>query len=246
MPTADSILIVDDEDGFRRSTAELFRRDGYDCDCAADAEEALEKLKTNQYDVLISDIKMPGNSDLRLVRQMRQLAPETPVILVTGYPSVDSAISAIKLPVVAYLKKPVDFAELRAHVRTSVQMSRRYRLVSHVRDLLQTCVHDLEDLESQPHSPSAAGQAGQAISTGTIQTLVVCLSELLNLQAATGSRKNIEKMCELVNCPQWQIHRKALLDAIAVLKETKNRFKSKALAELRTRLEAVLQGSETT
>ena len=246
MSTADSILIVDDEVGFCQSTAELFRRDGYACDCASDADEALEKLKTNQYDVLISDIKMPGNPDLRLLRQMQQLSPATPVILVTGYPSVDSAISAISLSVVAYLKKPVDLAELRAHVQNSVQRSRSHRTVSHVRRLLQRCVHDLEDIErEQQLSKAAGGQAGAAIQTGTIQALIACLSELLNLEAASGSRKTVENVCEVVNCPQGRIYRKALLDAIEVLKETKNRFKSKGLANLRTRLESVLEGSET-
>ena len=246
MQTADSILIVDDEDSFCRSTAELFRRDGYACDCAADADEALKKLKSNRYDVLISDIKMPGNTDLRLVRQMQEFSPATPVILVTGYPSADSAISAIDLAVVAYLKKPVNHTELQSRVRNSIQRSRSHRTVAHVRHLLERCVHELEDIESQqPLSNADGGPHATLVPTGTVQTLIACLSELLHLEATAGPHKTVETICELLNCPQWQNHRKVILDGIAVLRRTKNRFKSRELADLRLSLESVLKASVT-
>lgn len=197
--------------------------------------------------MLISVIEMPGNTDLELVGKMQRLAPATPVILVTGRPSVDSAIRAINLSVAAYLTKPVDQAELEAQVRNSIQQSRSNRTVSSVRNLLQKCVHDLEDIEQQRQSSNAGGgQSGEVIPTGTMQTLITCLSELLQLQAAAGSGETNEKICELLNCPPWRIHRQVLFDTVGVLKETKHRFKSKELADLRTRLESVLAASGAT
>ena len=79
-----SILIADDEETFLRSTARLLHREGYDCDCALDADRAVEMLRTGRYDLLIADIKMPGNPNLKLVRDVQQLAAGMPVILVTG------------------------------------------------------------------------------------------------------------------------------------------------------------------
>ena len=242
MAAANSILIVDDEDTFRQSTAELFRRDGYACDCAADADEAVEMLKANQYGVLISDIKMPGNADLKLVRQVQQLAPAMPVILVTGYPSADSAIKAVELPVVAYLKKPVDHAELRSHVLTSIERSQSRRTISYVRQLLQKCVHDVEDIERECPLPGSRSLDTVEIPTVTVRTLTTCLTELLQLQASAASHK-ATTLCELVDCPAWPAQRGVLQHAVSVLRETRRRFKSKELADLRARLESALEGS---
>jgi CheY-like chemotaxis protein len=107
------ILIADDEPTFLRSTADLLIREGYECDTAPDAPTAAEMLKRGGYDLLIADIKMPGNPDLELVSGMPQIAQGLPVILVTGYPSLATAIESVKLPVVAYLVKPFDLAEFR-------------------------------------------------------------------------------------------------------------------------------------
>ena len=79
-----SILLADDEDAFRQMTAEVLRRDGYDCHCASDGHRAAEMLRANRYHLLIADIKMPGNAKLELVRETQQLARGMPVILVTA------------------------------------------------------------------------------------------------------------------------------------------------------------------
>ena len=125
-----SILIADDEDTFLQSTARLLRREGYDCDCAADADEAIEMLSVRRYDLLLSDIRMPGNSDMRLFREVQRRAAGMPVILVTGHPSVDTAIESIRLAVAAYLIKPLDFEELRQRIHELLERSRTDRAVA--------------------------------------------------------------------------------------------------------------------
>jgi hypothetical protein len=78
------------------------------------------------------------------------------------------------------------------------------------------------------------------VSIGTIRTLAACLSELLELCARSDVDACAHDLCELLDCPQRPVHRQAIVDTIAVLKKTKETFKSKELADLRTRLEDLL------
>jgi len=114
------ILIADDEESFLYSTADILRREGYECSCASDARAAMEMLKEESYDLLIADIKMQGNSDLEFIKNLPQIAEGLPVILVTGYPSLNSAIESIQLPVVAYLVKPFELNDLLVRVKDAV------------------------------------------------------------------------------------------------------------------------------
>ena len=86
MSQSGRILIADDEETFLRSTADLLRREGYDCDCVPDAKTSIEKLKKANYDVLIADIKMPGNPKLELIQQLPRIAEGTAAILISMPP----------------------------------------------------------------------------------------------------------------------------------------------------------------
>ena len=121
------ILIADDEETFLRSTGALLRREGYECECAPDGATTEELLQNNDFDLLISDIKMPGNDNLDMVKRIAANNLGMPIILVTGYPSLDSALPSIELPVAAYLTKPIQFAELLAHVKAAIKQYRVYR-----------------------------------------------------------------------------------------------------------------------
>src|SRR4051812_49288097 len=93
------ILLADDDDIFRETTASFLRKIGYECVCAPDAIKALELLGESCFDLLISDIEMPGNDDLRLIRELSVMAAGLPVILLTGHPTVQTAVKSIRLPV---------------------------------------------------------------------------------------------------------------------------------------------------
>jgi DNA-binding NtrC family response regulator len=121
------ILLADDEEDFLRYTATLFEKAGYHCDCVMDAPAAIHKLRERRYDAVISDIRMPGNSDLALARETARLQHGVPVILVTAYPSMDTAIPAVSLPVKAYVEKPVEFGDLLATVDGAILESRGLR-----------------------------------------------------------------------------------------------------------------------
>lgn len=115
------ILIADDEDIFLESTADLLRREGYECDCALDSETVLEKIKTTKYDLLIADINMPGNKELELIKELPKIGERMPVILATGNPMFHSEFQSIEHPVIAYMFKPLEFEKLLAQVRISIE-----------------------------------------------------------------------------------------------------------------------------
>ena len=239
MAMAGSILIADDEGTFRESTSRLLQREGFDCRAVGDAEEAIEHLKRQRFDLLIADIRMPRNPDLRVVRTARQLDPRLAVILVTGYPSMDTAICSVELPVVAYLTKPLDFDELLGHIRPVIERSDKRRQLVGVRERLESCLAELRGAETEPCSRHSRG--ADLVSPGTIHTLAACLTRLLEIVAQTDPGRKGTSLCELLDCPQKPVHRHAILETIAVLKKTKETFKSKAIGELRTKLEQLVE-----
>lgn len=242
MASVGSILIADDEETFRESTCRLLRREGFECHSAKDAEEAVECLRRGRFDLLVADIRMPRNQDLRVVREARELDSQMPIILVTGYPSMETAIRSVEMSVVAYLTKPLDFDDLISCVRTAVEHSRNRRALLAVQERLQSCLADLETMASKPLP--RADDAGDDVSFGTIRTLASCLSELVELWARSKQDRRLFSLCELLDCPGQPVGREAMLETIQVLKATKGTFKSKALAELRTKLEGLVGNPE--
>jgi two-component system, NtrC family, response regulator AtoC len=117
------ILIADDDETFLLATTDLLRREGYECYYAPDAMTVIETLKSVKFDLLISDVNMPGNNKLELIIKLKEIAEGLPVILVTGSPLPDTQIQSLKPPVIACLNKPLDFEELLTHVRSSLKDS---------------------------------------------------------------------------------------------------------------------------
>jgi excisionase family DNA binding protein len=100
------ILVVDDEAGIRDLLAKTLAIAEYDVDLAPGGREALERLHREQYDLLITDLWMPGVDGLTLIREARRFMPQLPIIIITGYSTEASAIEAINLGVNGYLRKP--------------------------------------------------------------------------------------------------------------------------------------------
>jgi PAS domain S-box-containing protein len=120
----------------------------------------------------------------------------------------------------------------------AIAHSRNRRAVTAIRGRLQSCLVDLTSAQSKP-IPRVGG-TDELVSIGTIRTLAACLSELLGLCARSVAEGAACDLCELLDCPQQPVHRQAIVETIEVLKKTKDTFKSKALAELRTKLEQLL------
>ena len=100
------VLVVDDEDGIRDLLGKTLALADYDVDLAPDGHAALERMRLFSYDLLITDLKMPGIDGLTVIREARRLHEDLPVIIITGYSTEDSAIEAANLGVAGYLTKP--------------------------------------------------------------------------------------------------------------------------------------------
>lgn len=114
------VLVVEDEEGLRRAYARILEDAGFQVRQAADGAEALRALEEDRFQVVLSDIAMPGMSGIDLLRSVRKGDLDVPVLLVSANPSVETAVQAVELGALRYLIKPVDPAELvRAVARAS-------------------------------------------------------------------------------------------------------------------------------
>ncbi len=102
------LMVVDDDLAMREMLTSLFSDEGYEAIGAASAEEALELSADEEFDAVLSDIKMPGKSGIELVAALRELRPETPVILMTAFGSIDSAVEAMREGALDYVTKPFE------------------------------------------------------------------------------------------------------------------------------------------
>ncbi|MGV2333315.1 MAG UNVERIFIED_CONTAM: response regulator [Planctomycetaceae bacterium] len=112
-----TILLVDDEPLYRTSTAALLRNSGYQVITAASAEDAMRLMREQPAGLAMVDLNLPGNEKLELLRFLREQFSEVPVMVVTGHPSLPTAIASLRLRITDYLLKPVKYEELLEAVR---------------------------------------------------------------------------------------------------------------------------------
>ena len=119
-----SVLVVDDERIVRESLGSWFRDDGYEVTTADSGREALRIVAARSYDIALLDIKMPGMDGLALQQRLCEVAPQTSVIIMTAYASVDTAVRALKAGAYDYIVKPFDPEELSNLVRRASEHRR--------------------------------------------------------------------------------------------------------------------------
>lgn len=114
---AEAILIVDDEEIIRDSLSFVLKKEGYSVQEAENGKIALEYVKDRSFDLLITDIEMPEMKGIELLEHVTQISPETLVVIITAYGSIDTAIAALRKGAVDYILKPVEFDELLVKTR---------------------------------------------------------------------------------------------------------------------------------
>ncbi|MEY2746626.1 MAG: hypothetical protein RL112_1668 [Planctomycetota bacterium] len=122
------VLIVDDDEGHAESLADALEVDGWTCTLAHSGEEGIERLSESSFEGVLTDLVMPGQTGIDVLRAAGRLQPDCAVLLVTGHESVKTAVDALRLGASDYLSKPVDLAELRARLSRAVESVRLRRV----------------------------------------------------------------------------------------------------------------------
>ena len=149
MPTTVSprILIVDDEVEITEILADLLS-DDYNCVRAGSAEQALAQLQESQFQLVISDITMPGMSGLEMIPHAKALSPDTVVVMISGMQTVESAIGALRLGAFDYLMKPFDLRQVEAVVKRALEhhdlVVAKQRYENHLEELVEQRTVELD------------------------------------------------------------------------------------------------------
>ncbi|MGE5610188.1 MAG: sigma-54-dependent transcriptional regulator [Bacillota bacterium] len=118
-----AILIVEDETVLRESLAELLAGEGYEVLQAGDGKAAYEIVMQRPVDLVMSDVRMPEMDGMTLLGHLQKLAPQTPVIMITAYGTVESAVAAMRMGARDYLLKPVQFDDVLVKIRRAMEFS---------------------------------------------------------------------------------------------------------------------------
>jgi len=121
MPIPKRLLLVDDDRAMRELLASLFSEVGHLVTEATSAEEAIANLEDEEFDVVLSDIRMPGRSGIEMVADVKRLRPGTPVVLMTAFGSVDSAVEAIRAGAYDYITKPFEPDAVQFSVERAIE-----------------------------------------------------------------------------------------------------------------------------
>lgn len=128
------ILITDDDGDLRELLTEAVKNWGYEVSVAKDGEEALRKLRMERYDIVITDLMMPGMDGLTLLKKIKELDKEILVIIITGYATIETAVKAIETGAYDYIAKPFRLDELMIVIKNACE---RLRLTSQNKALLE-------------------------------------------------------------------------------------------------------------
>ncbi|WP_297093896.1 sigma-54 dependent transcriptional regulator [uncultured Draconibacterium sp.] len=168
MKTSISILIVDDEESVRDSLYNWFIEDGYEVDSAANAKEALSKIESGNFDIILADIKMPGMDGLEMHRRIKEFDSAAIVIVMTAFASVETAVQALKDGAFDYITKPFDPDDLSHLIRNA---ARQISLRSE-NETLKNKIVTLENIED---------------IVGNSESMIRVLKEVENVAASSSS-----------------------------------------------------------
>ncbi len=196
------ILVVDDEQGLCAGVREALQREGYVVDASTDPTAALKMAQDRLYNLVISDIKMPGVSGLELLTQVRAQHRDTLFILMTAYGTVESAVEAMKQGAYDYLPKPIDMKRLRAIVQKALEFQAVVAENNELRQRLQTqsepslLVGDSEPMRAVARlCAEVAGSDVTVLLEGESGTGKELVARAIHLQSARRERPFISVNC---------------------------------------------------
>jgi len=131
------ILVVDDEPTICQQLERLYTQSGYSVVIATSAEEALERLKTGDIDLVVTDIRLQGLSGVELTKRIEEICPDVPVIVITGYADIATAVEVLKLGASDYIVKPFSAAAIQESTRVVLEKAEVFTEIRHLRHYIK-------------------------------------------------------------------------------------------------------------
>lgn len=237
------VLIIEDDTLFAALMTETLQQDGIACIVATTLPAALRLLSAQDFDVIITDIHVPGTDDMPVLDMLaQQFDAGTPIIVITGLPSLESAMQSMDRRAFTYRTKPLVMADLLTSVRDALHESQVRRRLRSTRARLRELDAQLDELRKMTRSPQEAG-LDQSLSEYILLLLGNCGD---NLAEAVEAFRLMDKSAlnkpvrQLSRHPEAEMFRRAIEQTVQVLERTRHSFKSRELADLRQQLEAAL------
>lgn len=115
------VLLLEDEMNVAKGLEMVMREEGYEVDLADTGQGALDKFRASEFDLLVADLRLPDMDGMDVVQHVREKQPRTNVVIITGYPSVSSAVEAVRMGVSDYLRKPFTEDEFKTAVKSALK-----------------------------------------------------------------------------------------------------------------------------
>jgi len=175
------VLLVEDQDNVRRVISTLLRRNGYSVSEASEGSEAITKLKRRKFDLVITDLRMEPVDGMEVLRRIKEISPETEVIVVTAFGTVAGGVEAMKLGAYDYIQKPVDNEEFLLIIQRAIE---KKELAARVEQLQH-------DLREKYRFEQIIGQSEKMIEVLKIITQVAETDSTVLIMGESGTGKEL-------------------------------------------------------
>lgn len=154
------VLIIDDEAGLRETLGRILQRAGCETQAAAHGQQAIQLIEEQIFDLAYLDLHLPGMDGIQVLKEIRQRQPKLPVIMLTGFGTLQSAVEALRLGAMDYLLKPFDPEVLIARTRVILQEQMLERRKDELRSQIAVLEHELRNLERETQVPAPVSMPG--------------------------------------------------------------------------------------
>ena len=245
------IFLIEDDESMRVTMEEFLVRAGYAVETASSEAHAFSKLSHTDFcdriPVVITDLSLPDVGPDFLSRLREQL-PNSGLIVLTGYPSVQSAITSMNIRCLGYLTKPFNEIDLLEMVAVGIDSwlsmrKVRMQLQSFITRQTEILANSQEVLRKLHQNPTVSAQSFVSICAASAESAITGLVQMVT-QLSSDAPERGKDVCSLFECPRLTAFERLTQDSINVLERTKQSFHSKELAVLRQSLTAFLNANQ--